>query len=82
MLRFNLDKSSELSYFDQIKGQLLSAIYCGKIDEGDRLPSMRELADDLSVNYKTIRRVYLQLAQEGLLEITITVKSRNRNNFQ
>ena len=30
---------------------------------------MRELADDLSVNYKTIRRVYLQLAQEGLLEI-------------
>ena len=69
MLRFNLDKSSELSYFDQIKGQLLSAIYCGKIDEGERLPSMRELADDLSVNYKTIRRVYLQLAQEGLLEI-------------
>ena len=59
MLRFNLDKSSELSYFDQIKGQLLSAIYCGKINEGDRLPSMRELADDLSVNYKTIRRVYL-----------------------
>ena len=69
MLRFNLDKSSELSYFDQIKGQLLSAIYCGKIDEGDRLPSMRELANGLSVNYKTIRRVYLQLAQEGLLEI-------------
>ncbi len=69
MLRFNLDKSSKLTYFDQIKGQLFSAIYCGKINEGDRLPSIRELADDLSVNYKTIRRVYLQLAQEGLLEI-------------
>ncbi len=69
MLRFNLDKSSKLTYFDQIKGQLLSAIYCGKISEGDRLPSIRELADDLSVNYKTVRRVYLQLAQEGLLEI-------------
>ncbi len=69
MLRFNLDKSGKLIYFDQIKGQLLSAIYCGKINEGDRLPSIRELADDLSVNYKTIRRVYLQLAQEGLIEI-------------
>ena len=69
MLRFNLDKSSKLTYFDQIKGQFFSAIYCGKINEGDRLPSIRELADDLSVNYKTIRRVYLQLAQEGLLEI-------------
>ena len=69
MLRFNLDKSSKLTYFDQIKGQLFSAIYCGKINEGDRLPSIRELADGLGVNYKTIRRVYLQLAQEGLIEI-------------
>ena len=69
MLRFNLDKSSKLTYFDQIKGQLLSAIYCGKIDEGDRLPSIREVASGLGVNYKTIRRVYQQLAKEGLLEI-------------
>ncbi len=69
MLRFNLDKSSPLPYFDQIKGQLLSAIYCGKINEGDRLPSIRELADDLEVNNKTIRRVYQQLGEEGLLEI-------------
>ncbi len=69
MLKFNLDKSSQLPYFDQIKGQLLSAIYCGKISEGDRLPSIRELADDLEVNYKTIRRVYQRLGEEGLLEI-------------
>ena len=69
MLKFNLDKSVGLSYFDQLKGQLLSAIYCGKINAGDRLPSLRDLAQDLSVNYKTVRKVYARLAEEGLVEI-------------
>ncbi|HSR70351.1 MAG TPA: GntR family transcriptional regulator [Acidobacteriota bacterium] len=69
-LRFNLDKENvNLSYYRQIKGQLLSAIYCGKIQEGDRLPSIRELADDLDVNYKTIRKIYVRLAEENYIEI-------------
>lgn len=69
MIRFNLDKNVALSFYEQIKGQLLSAIYCGKLKEGDRLPSIRELANQLDVNYKTIRRIYLQLAQEGYVEL-------------
>ena len=69
MIKFNLDKSVSLGYYDQIKGQLLSAIYCGKIKEDDRLPSMRELADTLEINYKTIRKIYLRLADENYLHI-------------
>ncbi len=69
MLRFNLDKNVKLSFYDQVKGQLLSAIYCGKIHAGDRLPAIRELSEDLGVNYKTIRRIYLRLAEENLVEI-------------
>ncbi|MDA2923319.1 GntR family transcriptional regulator [Acidobacteria bacterium AH-259-L09] len=69
MIKFNLDKKVGLNFYDQIKGQLVSAIYCGKIEEGDRLPSIRELADDLDVNYKTIRKVYLRLAGEKYIEI-------------
>ncbi|MDA2938495.1 GntR family transcriptional regulator [Acidobacteria bacterium AH-259-A15] len=69
MIKFNLDKKVGLNFYDQIKGQLVSAIYCGKIQEGDRLPSMRELAEDLDVNYKTIRKVYLCLAREKYIEI-------------
>jgi DNA-binding transcriptional regulator YhcF (GntR family) len=69
MIKFNLDKKVNLSFYEQVKGQLLSAIYCGKIKEGDRLPSIRELADDLGVNYKTVRRIYLNLAEEGYLEM-------------
>jgi GntR family transcriptional regulator len=69
MIKFNLDKQVNLSFYEQIKGQLLSAIYCGKIKESDRLPSIRELSDDLGVNYKTVRRIYLNLAEEGYLEM-------------
>ncbi len=69
MIRFNLDKNVKLDFYEQIKGQLLSAIYCGKVKGGDRLPSIRELAEALEVNYKTIRRVYLQLSQEGYVEL-------------
>ena len=69
MIRFHLDKTVKLSVYEQIKGQLLSAIYCGKIKEGDRLPSMRELSGELQVNYKTVRKVYVKLAQEKYLEI-------------
>ncbi len=69
MIKFNLDKEVGLTFYDQIKGQLLSAIYCGKIREGDRLPSIRELAEALNVNYKTARKVYLRLAGENYIEI-------------
>ena len=69
MIKFNLDKNVKLSSYDQIKGQLLSAIYCGKIKEGDRLPSIREVSEALGVNYKTIRRVYLRLAEENYIEL-------------
>ncbi len=69
MIKFNLDKEVPLGFYEQIKGQLLSAIYCGKIKEADRLPSIRELAKDLEVNYKTIRNIYLRLAGENYIEI-------------
>ena len=69
MIRFNLDKKVKLSFYEQIKGQLVSAIYCGKIKEGERLPSMRELSESLDVNYKTIRKIYLQLAEENYIEV-------------
>ncbi|RPI22204.1 MAG: GntR family transcriptional regulator [Acidobacteria bacterium] len=69
MIRFNLDKDVKLSYYEQIKGQLLSAIYCGKINQGDKLPSIRELAEALDVNYKTIRSIYQRLARENYIDI-------------
>ena len=69
MIRFHLDRRVKLTFYEQIKGQLLSAIYCGKIQQGERIPSIRELAEDQGVNYKTIRNVYLKLAEENYVEL-------------
>ena len=69
MIKFNLDKKVKLSYYEQLKGQLISAVYCGKIQEGDKLPSIRELSGQFDVNYKTIRKIFKKLADEGFLEI-------------
>ena len=51
-----LSNSSELPFYQQIKNQ-----------EGDLLPSIRNLADDLQVSVLTIRRVYNELETEGYL---------------
>ena len=87
MIKFNLDKNVNLTYYDQIKGQLLSAIYCGKIKEGDRLPSIRELVEVLGVNYKTIRKIYLRLASEDYVHIVkgsgaFLEKRRGENTYE
>ena len=50
---------------DQIRGQCAS----GALVEGDRLPSVRQLASELTVNPNTILRVYERLTAEGLLEM-------------
>ena len=53
---------------DQVADQLMSMIADGTFRPGDRLPSVRALAAELSVNQNTILRVYERLTAEGLLE--------------
>lgn len=62
-----LSNSSELPFYQQIKNQIKQAILKGTLQEGDLLPSIRNLADDLQVSVLTIRRVYNELETEGYL---------------
>ncbi|HNY20897.1 MAG TPA: GntR family transcriptional regulator [Treponemataceae bacterium] len=43
-------------------------IVSGKVSPGDRLSSVRELAEALSVNPNTVQRVYQELEREGISE--------------
>lgn len=45
-----LSNSSELPFYQQIKNQIKQAILKGTLQEGDLLPSIRNLADDLQVS--------------------------------
>lgn len=62
-----IDEQSAEPLYYQIETQLKSLIVSGQIEEGTLLPSIRELAASLSCSVITIRRVYQDLENEGLL---------------
>lgn len=68
MLRIQLHKDSNLSYHEQLYQQIASLIRSGDLLPLAQLPTVRELAGQLHVNYNTVRSVYLRLQQEGLVD--------------
>lgn len=65
---------------DQIKYQVAT----GSLKQGDKVPSVRELASNLAVNQNTILKVYNQLCRENVLKIERgdgTYVSSNKQNI-
>ena len=67
MLEIKFD--SDLPIYEQIKRGIIIDIAKGRIKKGDRLPSIRRLAEDLGVNLHTVRKSYNELKDEGYLTI-------------
>ena len=67
-LKIQLDLKSGVPFYRQIIDQVKSAIAMGLIGAGDRLPTVRQLAVDLSVNPNTVSRAYTELELTGLVE--------------
>ena len=53
--------------YEQLKDKIRRLILSGAIAEGERLPSVRELAAELMINPNTIMRAYRELENEGYL---------------
>lgn len=62
-----INENSAEPLYHQIETQLRSLIISGVITEGTLLPSIREFAGDLKCSVITVRRVYQDLENEGLL---------------
>lgn len=54
---------------ERVRAQFLTALHVGKLRPGDRVPSVRRLADLTGMNRKTVHRAYQTLAGEGLLDL-------------
>jgi GntR family transcriptional regulator len=63
-----LDLKSGVPFYRQIIDQIKTAIALGELGPGDRLPTVRQLAVDLSVNPNTVSRAYMELELTGLVE--------------
>lgn len=66
-MRFYLDVRSGLPVYRQIIDQVHAARASGAIRPGDQLPTVRQLAVDLSINPNTVLRAYRELELTGAL---------------
>ena len=65
--RFRLDARSGVPVYRQLIDQVLVAISSGTLGPGDRLPTVRQVAVDLSININTVVRAYKELEIRGVL---------------
>lgn len=66
--RFRLDLQSGVPVYRQIIDQVRGGVASGALQIGDQLPTVRQLAVDLSINPNTVVRAYRELELGGLLE--------------
>jgi DNA-binding transcriptional regulator YhcF (GntR family) len=68
-MQFLLDKNQATSLFEQARDQLLTALHLGSVRGGQRLPSVRQIAQRSGINTKTAFAIYQRLQQEGYIEL-------------
>ena len=61
-MKFNEDTPIYVQIIEKIKADIVS----GKLKGGDKLPSVREIAETFKVNPNTVQRVYMELEREGV----------------
>ena len=66
-MQFVVSGQSTLPIYEQIIGQVKTAIVAGDVKPGDMLPSIRALAKDLQISVITTKRAYEELEKEGLI---------------
>jgi GntR family transcriptional regulator len=65
---FRLDERSGVPVYRQIIDQILGGIAAGSLGPGHQLPTVRQVAVDLSINPNTVMRAYREMEIRGVLE--------------
>lgn len=66
---FTIDFNSDEALYVQLCNQIIMCIANEKIHEGDSLPSVRQLADNIGINMHTVNKAYSVLRQEGYIKL-------------
>lgn len=62
-----IDSRSPKPIYEQIKDNIKQLIVTGALSEGEKLPSVREMAQSTSINPNTIQKAYRDLENEGFI---------------
>jgi len=65
----NIDFNSDEAIYVQLINQIIYAIATQQLQEGQNLPSVRELAEAIGINMHTVNKAYSILRQEGYLKL-------------
>lgn len=67
MIEFHLNTRSGLSPYQQLVQQVRHALRLGLLKEGDKLPTVKDVAKQIAVNPNTVLKAYRELEHEGLV---------------
>jgi len=62
-----IDSRSAVPVYEQLRRGIIMRIVSGRLEPGEKLPSIRELAASLKINPNTVARAYRQLEEEGVV---------------
>ena len=66
-VQITIDSDSGIPLWLQLRNRLIYLIASGRFKVGDKLPTVRELAVDLGVNYNTVSKVYQDIERDGYI---------------
>lgn len=64
-----LDMSSNIPIYVQLRNEIVMGIGRGELKSGEKLPTVRQMAEDIGVNMMTVTKAYNILKNEGFIEI-------------
>ena len=73
ILMFQLDLKSRKSIYEQVMDNLKELIMTGTLSAGEKLPSVRELSKQITVNPNTVQKAYRELERQGYIYTTTGV---------
>lgn len=65
----SIDFNSDEALYIQLRNQIIMAIVKSELQEGQNLPSVREMAETVGINMHTVNKAYAVLRQEGYLTL-------------
>lgn len=67
-MKITIDTENSMSIYSQLITQIKQVIQNGEIKPGDQLPSIRQLANDLEINPKTVAKAYRFLERDCVIQ--------------